>query len=104
MDFENLFSQANHFKESLAQAKSMLDRKTVDVSGGRGAIVVIINGSGVIQDIRLSADALDILGKDGLENALVNTVNEAYRRSRELAAEIMADVTGFDLSNFSKMF
>jgi hypothetical protein len=47
---------------------------------------------------------LDILGKDGLQNALADTVNKAYERSRELAARIMTDVTGFDLSSFSKMF
>ena len=104
MNFEDLFAQANHFKEDLAQAKIMLDRKTIEVSGGRGTIVVIINGSGIIQDIRLSSEVLDILGKDGLQNALADTVNKAYERSRELAARIMTDVTGFDLSSFSKMF
>lgn len=104
MDFEDLFAQANRFKEGLAQAKNLLDRKTVEVTGGRGTIVVVINGSGIIKDIRLSPDAINSLGQGGLQSALVETVNKAYERSRELAAGIMSDVTGFDLSNFSKMF
>lgn len=104
MDFEDLFAQANRFKEALAEAKNMLDRKSVEVSGGQGTIVVEINGSGIVRDIRLAPDALSSLGQRGLERALVETVNKAYEKSRELAAGIMSDMTGLDLSNLNKMF
>ena len=104
MDFEDLFAQAGRFREGLARAKSLLDRKTTEVTGGQGLIVVVINGSGLIKDIRLHPDALNTLGQDNLQRDLVDTINKAYERSRELAAGIMSEVTGFDLSNFSKMF
>jgi|GEM_PF-6957971 len=104
MDFEDLFAQANRFKEALAEAKNMLDKRSVEVSGGRGTIIVVINGSGIIKDIRIAPEALNSLGQSGLANALVETVNKAYEKSRELAASIMSDATGFDLSNLNKMF
>ena len=104
MDFEDLFAQAGRFREGLAKVKSLLDRKTTEVTGGQGLIVVVINGSGIIRDIHLHPDALNTLGKDELQRALVDTVNKAYERSRQLAAEIVSEITGYDLSDFSKMF
>lgn len=104
MNWDNILDQANKLKENMNQVKQMLDSRTAEVKGGNGSIAVTISGSGKIKNIRLSADAYSLLGRDGLEKALTSTVNEAYDRSRELAAKVMSDLTGFNFDNFSSMF
>ena len=104
MNFDEILTQANHFRNSLGQAKNLLDKKTVEVSGGKGVVTVIITGSGIIKEIRLASEAMNLLGKDELEATLTATVNEAYSRSKKLAAGIMFEITGFDPNSFSEMF
>ncbi|WP_227763848.1 YbaB/EbfC family nucleoid-associated protein [Zhaonella formicivorans] len=104
LNLDDLFAQANKFKESMAQAKQLLDSRTIEVSGGHGAVVVVISGLAKIKVIRLAPDALTLLGREGLESTLVSTVNEAFDRSKDLAAKTMSELTGFNLENISELF
>ncbi|MDS1030315.1 YbaB/EbfC family nucleoid-associated protein [Bacillota bacterium LX-D] len=104
MNFDNLFAQANQFKENMAQAKRTLAVKTTEVKGGQGAVSVIINGLGEIKEIRLSPNAMSTLGREKLQRVLTETVNAAFARSKDFAGKTMSELTGIDINSLSNLF
>lgn len=97
MNWEDLLAQANIFKENMLKVKQILESKTMEVKGGHGAVVVVVNGLAQIKEIRLAPDAMTLLGREGLQNTLTQTVNEALEGSKKLAAETVAQLTGINL-------
>lgn len=104
MNLENLFAQANSFRENMMKVKQTLENKTMEVAGGHGTVVVVVNGLAQVKEIRLAPDAMSLLGQEGLQKALTLTVNEALEASKKLAADTVQDLTGINFGNMPNIF
>ncbi|MCK7510050.1 MAG: YbaB/EbfC family nucleoid-associated protein [Desulfobacterales bacterium] len=94
VDFKELLKQAGQLQERIKVIQEQLSRKTVSADTGGGMVTVTVNGRQEIVSIKLDPLCVDPRDIPMLEDLILTAVNQAMRRSRELAAEEMKQVTG----------
>lgn len=93
-DFKDLLKQAQHLQERMKDIQEKLRHKTVTVDTGGGMVTVTANGRQEITAIKLDPLCVDPRDIPMLEDLILTAVNQGMRRSRELAAEEMKEMTG----------
>jgi len=93
-DFKDLLKQAGKLQERIREIQEQLSRKTVTVDTGGGMVTVTVNGRQEIVSIKLDPLCVDPRDVPMLEDLILTAINQGMRRSRELAAEEMKQVTG----------
>ncbi len=86
-----IMRQARQFQEKLEKAKQELEKETVEASSGGGAVTVVMTGQQEVKSVKISPDAVDDI--EMLEDLVLTAMNEALRKSQELAASRMGDLT-----------
>ena len=84
-------------QEDMAAAQDALEKETLEVSVGGGAVTVVITGHQRIQSITLKKEVIDTSDEEwltDLQDLLVVAVNEAIEQSQAMAAERMEGITG----------
>jgi hypothetical protein len=94
VDFKELLKQAGQLQERIKVIQEQLSRKTVSADTGGGMVTVTVNGRQEIVSIKLDPLCVDPRDIPMLEDLILTAVNQGMRRSRELAAEEMKQVTG----------
>jgi DNA-binding YbaB/EbfC family protein len=94
VDFKELLKQAGQLQERIKVIQEQLSRKTVSADTGGGMVAVTVNGRQEIVSIKLDPLCVDPRDIPMLEDLILTAVNQGMRRSRELAAEEMRQVTG----------
>lgn len=93
-DFKDLLKQAGKLQERIREIQEKLSRKTVTVDTGGGMVTVTVNGRQEIVSIKLDPLCVDPRDIPMLEDLVLTAINQGMRRSREMAAEEMKQVTG----------
>ena len=78
------------------EMKRQLDSANFEVSSSDGAIKITMNGSQEVKEVIIGAD-LTKCDKMSLEKAVKDVYNRAIKRSHELAAQKMKEITGMNL-------
>jgi nucleoid-associated protein EbfC len=91
---KSVMRQAQELQAKLAKTQEELNKTTLEVSSGGGAIKVIINGQQEIQSIKISPEVVDPADVQFLEDLVLTAVNEALTKSQELAAKRLSGLTG----------
>ena len=86
--------QAKQLQEKLAKAQEELANTTVEATAGGGAVTIVIDGQQNIRSVKISPDAVDPEDIQLLEDLVLGAINEAIRKSQELAQERLGGVTG----------
>lgn len=89
-----MMKQIQRLQSDLARVQEELKSRTVEGSAGGGAVRAVANGHQEIVGLQISAEAVDPSDVEMLQDLVVAAVNEALRKSREMAAEEMTKVTG----------
>ena len=93
----NPMAMLQKMQQDMAEAQENLEKETVDVSVGGGAIKVVITGHQRIQSIEVNPDVIDMDDEEwvtDLQDLLVAAVNQAIEQSQSMAAERMEQITG----------
>jgi nucleoid-associated protein EbfC len=93
----NMMNQLQQMQEEMVRAQEELEKETVDVSVGGGAIMITISGHQRIQAIKIDKSSLDLEDEewlDDLQDLLVAAFNQAVEQSQALSAERMEGITG----------
>ena len=90
----SMLNQALKLKSKLDKAQKELSKTTLEVSSGKGAVKVIVNGQQKIQSIKISHEVIDPDKMEHLEKLVLEAVSEAITKSQELAAEQLKGLTG----------
>lgn len=90
----NIINQAKELAAKLEQTKEELRHKTVDITVGGGMVSVVANGQQQIVSIKIQKEVVDPEEIEILEDLVLSGVNEALRKSAEMAAEEMSKLTG----------
>lgn len=94
MNVQKMMKQVQKMQAEMAKAQQALGEKTVEASAGGGVVTVTANGHQQILSIKIDPTAVDPEDVEMLEDLVLAAVNEALRKSQEMASEAMAQVTG----------
>lgn len=90
----NIIKEAKEMAAKLEQTKAELKNKTVTATVGGGMVTVDANGQQEIIKISIEKDIIDPNDPEMLEDLILSGVNEALKKSLELAAQEMSKLTG----------
>ena len=94
MGMANLQRMAQQMQQEMARVQSELEAAQVDGSAGGGVVKATVTGKGELVSLTVDPSAVDPADVEMLQDLVVAAVNDALRRSRELAEGKMAAVTG----------
>ena len=87
-------------KRQAEQIKRELEASNIDINEVEG-IRIRINGAQDFRSIDIDQRLICENNKTALENGLLKSVNAAIKKSQELGAQKMRDMTGFDIPGLS---
>ncbi len=93
MNMDKIMKQAQKMQAQMAKIQDELASENVEGSAGGGMVTVTANGQGDIVLVRIEPE---VAGDDVemLEDLVLAAVNEALRKSKELANSRMGQVAG----------
>ncbi|QPM67617.1 Nucleoid-associated protein [Atribacter laminatus] len=91
---KNLMKEAQKMQAKMAKMQEELKTKQVEASSGGGMVKVTSNGQQEILEIIIEPSLLEENDIEMLQDLVLAAVNEALNRSREMAQEEMAKITG----------
>jgi len=89
-----MLKQVQQLQAQMLQAQEELAQQIVEASVGGGVVKVVINGQQEVQSVFISPEAVDAAEVEMLQDLIVAAMNEALKKSRELAEQKMAPMTG----------
>lgn len=94
MNMDKIMKQAQKMQAQMAKVQEELAGEKVEGSAGGGMVTVTANGQGDVVGVRIDPEVMKDEDVEMLEDLVLAAVNEALRRSKELAAERMGRITG----------
>jgi len=91
---KNFMRQAKELQAKLAKAQEELEDAIVEATAGGGAVTITINGHQKVQSVKISPEAVDSQDVELLEDLVLTAMNEAVRKSQEMAQERLGSLTG----------
>ncbi|HOU36789.1 MAG TPA: YbaB/EbfC family nucleoid-associated protein [Candidatus Omnitrophota bacterium] len=83
-------------QRKMQEVKRQLDAMTFEVKSSDGFVTIAMNGSQQVQYVKIGG-AVPETKTEVLERQFKDTFNAAIRRSHELAAQKMKDITGVNI-------
>jgi DNA-binding YbaB/EbfC family protein len=83
-------------QKKMQEVKHQLDTTTFEVASTDGILKVIMNGAQETKEVYITADIKEE-DKANLQQAIKDVYNRAIKRSHDIAAVKMKDVTGLNL-------
>ena len=93
-NMQQMLKQVQKMQADMMAAQEKLKDEVVESSAGGGMVTVKISGDLEVKEVRIDPEAIDPEDPDLLQDMVMAATNEALRRSQELAAERMGNVTG----------
>lgn len=90
----NPMQQVKALQDKMAKMQEELAGKTVEGSSGGGMVSVVVNGRQEVLSLRIEPQVVDPHDIEMLQDLVVAAVNDALRKSQEMAAREMAQITG----------
>ena len=82
------------YEAQMMQAQKQLGQESGTVSVGGGAVTVVMTGQQELRSVKISPDAANPEDVEMLQDLILAAVNEATAKSRDLAEQKMAPLTG----------
>lgn len=90
----NIMKQAQQMQQKMARMQEELQDRTVEASAGGGMVTAVVNGRQQVVSITIEQGVVDPEDVDMLQDLIVAAVNEALKKSQEMAQEEMSKITG----------
>ena len=95
----NIMRQAQQMQERMAEVQKDLASKTCEASSGGGMVIATVNGNQELVGLKIDPAIVDQKDMEILQDLVAAAVNEAFRRSKEMASQEMGKLTsGFGLN------
>lgn len=88
--------QLFEMQKKMQEVKRQLDNTNFDIQSSDGLVKITMNGAQEVQEITLK-DNLQDSERAHLAGSLKDTFNRAIKRSQDIAAQKMKDVTGINI-------
>ena len=83
-------------QKKMQEVKRALEDTNFDIQSSDGTVKITMNGAQEVKEVVIK-DNLGESEKARLEGTLKDTFNRSIKRSQEIAAQKMKDVTGFNI-------
>ena len=83
-------------QKKMQEVKRQLDSATFDIQSPDGVVKITMNGAQEVKEIAIK-DNLDESERARLNNSIKDTFNRAIKRSQDIAAQKMKEVTGLNI-------
>lgn len=93
-DVSRVMKQAQKMQADIKKIQDDLTVAEVEATSGGGMVKVVVTGAQEIKSIEIQPEAVDPEDVEMLQDLVLAAVSEALRKSKEMAAEQMARVTG----------
>jgi DNA-binding YbaB/EbfC family protein len=90
----DLQRMAREMQANMEKAQTELGELTVTGTAGGGAVTVVMTGTQLLREIKISKDAVDPTDIETLQDLVLAAVNDGLARSKDLAAQKLGGVTG----------
>ena len=90
----NILKQAQKMQQRLAEVQEELSQRVVEGAAGGGIVRVAASGAQEVLSIKIDPEAVNPDEVELLEDMVLAAVSQALEKSRQLAQEEMAKVTG----------
>ena len=98
MSYGKLVKQAARMQQQMERIQSELAARTVEASGGGGAVKVVAKCDGTVSSIKFNPEALNPADAQLLEDMTLSTVNQALAKAKDISNAEMGRLTaGFNL-------
>jgi len=89
-----MLKEIQKMQARMAQVEEELRDRTVEATSGGGVIKVVVNGHQEIRAIDIEPDVVDPEDIDMLQDLILAAINEGLKKSKEMANQEMAKLTG----------
>jgi hypothetical protein len=93
-NFGKMMKQAQELQAKMTKLQEELAKQELEVSSGGGMVTVRINGQQEVLGIKIDPEVFAEGDREMLEDLITAALNEARRKSLELAKEQMKSLTG----------
>ncbi|HPL83139.1 MAG TPA: YbaB/EbfC family nucleoid-associated protein [Candidatus Omnitrophota bacterium] len=83
-------------QKKMQEVKRELENTNFDIQSSDGSVKITMNGAQEVKEVMIK-DNLNETEKARLSNSLKDTFNRGIKRSQEIAAQKMQNVTGLNL-------
>jgi len=90
----NIMRQAQELQARLAKAQQELAEASVEGTAGGGVVTVMMDGQQRVRAVRISPDVVKAGDVEMLQDLIMAAINEATRKSQELASSRLSALTG----------
>ena len=90
----SMMKQVQQLQAQMLQAQEQLATESVTVSVGGGAVTVVMTGQQELRTVKINPEVVNPDDVDMLQDLIIAAVNEALGKSREIAEQKMAPLTG----------
>lgn len=94
MNQKAMLRQAQQLQGKLMKAQEELGNAIVEASSGGGAVMVTMNGRQEVLSVKISPEAVDPEDIGLLEDLVQAAVNEAFKKTQDMAQERLGALTG----------
>ena len=91
MDMQKMLKQAQQLQAKMEKVQQELENETMEISSGGGAVTIVITGHQQIRSVKIAPEAAGDV--EMLQDLVLTAVNEAVKRSQELAASRINAIT-----------
>ena len=92
--FGNIMKQAQAMQQKMMRLQKELEDKEVEATSGGGMVTATVNGKQQVVSLKIEPAVVDPEDTEMLEDLIVAAINEALKKSQEMAQEEMAKITG----------
>ncbi len=90
----NIMKQAQQMQRRMAELQEEMEKKQVEASSGGGMVTAVVNGKQQLLDLKIDPTAVDPDDVEMLQDLVTAAVNEAIKKSQQMASEEMGKITG----------
>lgn len=90
----NIMKQAQQMQRRMAELQEEMEKRQVEASSGGGMVTAVVNGKQQLLDLKIDPTAVDPDDVEMLQDLVTAAVNEAIKKSQQMASEEMGKITG----------
>ncbi|HJM42531.1 MAG: YbaB/EbfC family nucleoid-associated protein [Nitrospinota bacterium] len=92
--FGNMMKQAQKLQADMERLQEELGSQSVEGTAGGGMVKAVVTGKQEVVSVEIEKEVVDPEDVEMLQDLVTAAVNEALRKSRDLATEQMTKLTG----------
>lgn len=93
-NFGHIMKQAQKLQADIQKLQEDLGRRTVEGTAGGGMVKAVVTGKQDVLSVQIEKEVVDPEDVEMLQDLVTAAVNDALRKSRELATQEMSKLTG----------